>query len=75
MAVNSANQNPQSVALRVNQIAGPTGLLPISVSGWWAGVKAGRFPRPYRLGPRVTVWRREDVMALLDDSVPPSLKA
>lgn len=27
----------------------------------WARVKAGTFPRPVKLSPRVTVWRCEDL--------------
>lgn len=42
------------------------GLIPISRSGWWAGVKAGRFPKPIKLTPRVTVWRTKDILALID---------
>lgn len=53
-------------ALRANQIAGPTGILPISLSAWWAGVKDRRYPQPIKLSPRVTVWKRDEVMALLD---------
>jgi predicted DNA-binding transcriptional regulator AlpA len=59
-------QTEQSAALRANQIAGPKGILPISLSTWWAGVKSGRYPQPTKLGPRVTVWRRDQVMELLE---------
>jgi predicted DNA-binding transcriptional regulator AlpA len=31
-------------------------LYPVGRSTWWAGVKAGRFPAPVKLGPRVTAW-------------------
>lgn len=41
-------------------------VVPIGKSSWWAGVKAGRFPRGVKLGPRVTAWRVEDVRALLE---------
>jgi predicted DNA-binding transcriptional regulator AlpA len=63
----ATNKPEQSAALRANQIAGPNGILPISMSTWWAGVKSGRYPQSTKLGPRVTVWRREDVLALLDN--------
>jgi len=29
------------------------------------GVKAGRFPAPVKLGPRLTVWRVEDIRDLI----------
>jgi len=41
-------------------------LLPIGRSSWWAGVKAGRFPQPVKLGPRTTVWRRRDIIRLIE---------
>ena len=39
-------------------------LLPISESSWWKGIKAGRYPKPIKLGERTAVWRVEDVMAI-----------
>ena len=44
-------------------------MLPISRSTWWAGVKSGRFPKPLKLGPRITVWRLEDVRGLLENGL------
>lgn len=32
----------------------------------WAGVKSGRYPKPVKLGPRITAWRAEDIWALLE---------
>lgn len=40
-------------------------LIPVRKSTWWAGVKAGRYPKPVKLGPRVTAWRVEDIRALI----------
>ena len=40
-------------------------LIPISKSAWWEGCKNGRFPKPVKLGPRTTVWRAEDIAALV----------
>ncbi|PVE54320.1 hypothetical protein DC415_08895 [Agrobacterium tumefaciens] len=56
---------PQVGFVRLNQIVGPDGPLPISKSGFWAGVKSGRFPQPRKISPRVTVWRAEDIISLL----------
>ena len=41
-------------------------LIPVSRSTWWAGVRAGRFPQPVKLGPKTTVWRVEDIRALIE---------
>jgi prophage regulatory protein len=40
-------------------------LLPISKSSWWAGVAAGKYPRPVKAGRR-TLWRSSDIAALLE---------
>lgn len=41
-------------------------LIPVSRATWWNGVKTGRFPAPVKLGPRITVWRATDILALID---------
>jgi predicted DNA-binding transcriptional regulator AlpA len=56
---------PQTGFVRLNQIVGPNGPLPISKSGFWAGVKNGKFPKPLKISPRVTVWKAEDIHELL----------
>jgi len=38
--------------------------IPVSRSAWWAGVKAGRFPKPLKIGSRTSVWRGADIIAL-----------
>ncbi len=52
--------------LRLKEIIGPTGIVPISRSAWWAGVRAGRFPKPVRLGSRTVAWREADLQALAE---------
>jgi predicted DNA-binding transcriptional regulator AlpA len=40
-------------------------IVPVCKSAWWAGVKAGRYPKPVKLSPRVTVWRASEIYALV----------
>lgn len=40
-------------------------VIPVSKSTWWAGIKAGRFPRPVKLGPRTTAWPVDGIRNLL----------
>ena len=40
--------------------------IPVGKSTWWAGVKSGRYPKPIKLGPKVTAWRAEDIHALIE---------
>jgi len=41
-------------------------LFPISRSAWLEGVKSGHFPKPVRLGKRITAWRIEDIRKLIN---------
>jgi prophage regulatory protein len=57
---------PSTGFLRLPSILAPKGPIPVSKSTWWAGVKAGRFPSPVKLGPRITAWRVEDITRLIE---------
>ncbi len=54
---------PETGLLRVKQILQ---FIPISRSSWWGGVKIGRFPKPFKLGKRTTVWKAADIAALIN---------
>lgn len=65
---------PPTGFLRLSQIIGNPkanppipALIPVKKSCWWDGVKTGRFPQPVKLGPRVTMWRVEDIRRLLTE--------
>ena len=57
---------PETGFIRLKNIIAPYGPIPVSKSTWWAGVKSKRFPQPVKLGPRITAWRVEDIMALIE---------
>lgn len=68
-------QLPETGFLRLPQIIGNAdaeppipAIIPIGKSTWWAGVKSGRYPKPVKLGPRVTAWRVEDIRALIAEA-------
>ena len=52
--------------VRLKGVLAPHGPIPVSKSSWWEGVRAGRFPQPVKLGPRTTVWRRRDILDLIE---------
>jgi prophage regulatory protein len=52
--------------IRLKNIIAPYGPIPVSKSTWWAGVKSRRFPQPVKLGSKITVWRVEDIRALIE---------
>lgn len=41
--------------------------IPVSASTWWEGCRSGRFPRPIKLSRRTTVWKAEDIHALIQE--------
>ncbi len=60
---------PTTGLIRLAAILAPRGPIPVSRSTWWAGVRAGRLPQPVKLGPRITAWRAEDILALIEFGV------
>lgn len=66
---------PTTRFVRIAQIVGDKNanppippIVPVCRSTWWDGVKSGRFPRPIKLSPRVTVWKLDEVLALIDNA-------
>jgi prophage regulatory protein len=44
-------------------------LIPISRSSWFSGIKAGKFPKPVKLGARISAWRVQDIKPLIERPV------
>lgn len=60
-----ATQIPSTGFLRLSQIME---FIPISKSAWWDGCRTGRFPKSVKLGPRITVWRAEEIKAFIENA-------
>lgn len=58
---------PSAGFLRLSAVLAPAGPIPVSKSTWWLGVRNGRYPQPVKLGPRITVWRVDDIRALISN--------
>jgi prophage regulatory protein len=56
---------PETGFLRLTEVLK---LIPLGKTTWWAGVKSGRFPKPVKLGDRITVWRVEDIRAFIQSA-------
>lgn len=79
MATSMPSQNqievhrwPETGFLRLPQILGDPdakppipAAIPIKKSAWWAGIRDGSYPKQIKLSPRVSVWRVEDIRALI----------
>jgi len=53
---------PQEGFVRLPQVLHSTGM---GRTTFLNGVKSGRFPAPIKLGPRIRVWRVEDIRELI----------
>ena len=53
---------------RAADLVGPRGILPFGKSTLWAWVKDGRFPKPHKLGPRVSAWTHTSIMSFLAEA-------
>lgn len=67
---NNMTSLPDEGFVRLSAILAPAGPIPVGKSTWWEGVRSGRFPKPVKLGPRITAWRVQDIRRLIVDGVP-----
>ena len=71
-SIPSFDELPDSALVRQAQLVrdpkNPTrpAPLPFSPSTFWRKVAAGQFPKPLKLGERITAWRVSDVRAWID---------
>lgn len=66
-------QLPETGYLRLSQIIGNSkanppipAIIPVSKSTWWQGIRTGRYPKPVRLGPRITAWPVENIREYIE---------
>lgn len=66
---------PETGYLRLSQIVGKSAtgttpaipaIYPVSKSTWWAGCRSGKYPKPVKLGERITAWRVEQIRELIE---------
>ena len=65
--IKEIHELPQTGLLRIKQVLQ---FIPVSRSHFWAGVKAGKYPKPMKLSERVTCWKACDIQALVDGIQP-----
>lgn len=66
---------PETGFLRLSQIIGNPkatppipAIIPVKKTTWWNGVKNGIYPKPVKLGLRVTAWRVEDIRKFINET-------
>ncbi len=63
LVIIETTQLPETGFLRVTEVLK---LIPVAESTWWAGVAKGSFPKPVKLGPKITAWKIEDIREYID---------
>jgi len=43
-----------------------TGFLPMSKPSWYRGIKAGRYPKPAKIGPNMSAWANSKLNKLME---------
>lgn len=68
----TSNQLPDFGYVRLKQIIGDpkaeppcTAIITFSKATWYEGISEGLFPKPIKLSKRISVWRVEDILALV----------
>ena len=57
--------NPEEILLRLPQVLA---LYPVSRSNWYQGIADGKYPKPVKLGPRVSAWRKSEISRLISQA-------
>lgn len=59
--MNDSRPEPRQGFLRLSSILAPVGPLPISKSQFWKLVREDKLLKPYKLGPRTTIFKKADI--------------
>lgn len=57
---------PETGFVRRRQFLGPGKPIPIGVTKWYKGIRAGDYPPPIKLAANLSVWRVQDIRALIE---------
>ena len=63
---------PDWALVREKDLLAPRGPVPFSHSTLWRMVKAGTFPAPVKIGPRISAWRLGEARQALKSGWPPA---
>lgn len=60
--INDLASLPDDALIRITDVLR---IFPISKSGWFRGIQDGKYPKPIKLGERVSAWRVGDILKLV----------
>jgi predicted DNA-binding transcriptional regulator AlpA len=59
------HEKPNDALVRIGRIVGPNGLIPVSRSSFYQGIRDGIYPKAVRLGKRTSAWRMSELMRVI----------
>lgn len=62
----SNNSKAISSTSRLLRLEAVLQILPVSKSTWYDGIKKGIYPKPIKIGSRISCWRYEDIVKLIN---------
>jgi prophage regulatory protein len=65
METKSMQGHPSDALVRIEKIVGPNGIIPVSRSAFYQGIKEGIYPKPVRLGKRTSAWRMSELLLVI----------
>ena len=63
--IKNMHEKPSDSLVRIGKIVGPNGLIPVSRSSFYQGIRDGIYPKAVRLGKRTSVWRMSELMRVI----------
>jgi prophage regulatory protein len=69
METEEMHEKPTDALVRIGKIVGPNGLIPVSRSSFYQGIRDGIYPKPVRLGKRTSAWRMSELMLVIQREV------
>jgi prophage regulatory protein len=63
------HEKPADALVRIGKIVGPNGLIPVSRSSFYQGIRDGIYPKAVKLGKRASAWRMSELMRVIEREV------
>jgi predicted DNA-binding transcriptional regulator AlpA len=60
------DEKASDALVRIGRIVGPNGLIPVSRTSFYQGIRDGIYPKAVRLGKRTSVWRMSELMRVIE---------
>ena len=65
MESETMHEKPTDALVRIGKIIGPNGIIPVSRSSFYQGIRDGIYPKAVRLGKRTSAWRMSELLRVI----------